>query len=383
MERPKIALYWCSSCGGCEESVLDIYENILKIIELTDIVFWPVALDTKYQEVEGMKDGEITACLINGSVRMDEQEYMAKLLRKKSKIVIAHGSCAYIGGIYGLANLYKREECLDRAYKEVPSVKNPDGILPQAQSRDGEFEIDLSEFHDLVKPLNHVIEVDYYIPGCPPNPEYIFEAIISVLQNRMLSKGSVFADQKALCATCSRRDTKPEKAVIKEVKRLHEWQWDPGKCFLAQDMICLGPATRGGCAERCIKANMPCRGCYGSTENVIDQGGKFLSSLASIIDSKDEREIEKIADSILDMGGFFYRYCLPSSLLEKKIKRLSVEDADLYISQGKYAEAMDIYRRLISTEPNNFHVLQRNEELKTFLKLLKKDKINVINPKIF
>jgi F420-non-reducing hydrogenase small subunit len=323
-----------------------------------------------------MQDGEIAACLINGSIRMDEHEYMAKLLRKKSKIIIAHGSCAYIGGIYGLANFYKREECLNRAYKEVPSVKNPEGILPQAQSRGGEFEIELSGFQDFVKPLNHVIEVDYYIPGCPPNPDYIFEAIMSVIQNRTLSKGNVFAEQKALCSTCSRRDTKPEKAVIKAIKRLHEWQWDPGKCFLAQDMICLGPATRGGCAERCIKANMPCRGCYGSTENVIDQGGKFLSALASMIDSKDEREIENIADSLLDMGGFFYRYCLPSSLLKKKIESFSLEDADLYVSQGKYGEAMDIYARLISTEPNNCHVLQRIEELKTFSKLLEKDKIS-------
>jgi len=376
MERPKIALCWCSSCGGCEESVLDMFENILKIMDLADIVFWPVALDSKYKDIEGMQDGELTASLINGSIRMDEHEYVAKLLRKKSKVVIAHGSCAYIGGIYGLANLYRREECLDRAYKEVPSVKNPEGILPENQSNDGEFEIELSGFHDSVKPLNHVIEVNYFIPGCPPNPKYVFEAMLSILQNKPLSKDSVFADQKALCDTCSRRDTKPEKAVIKEIKRLYEWQWDPEKCFLAQDMICLGPATRGGCEERCIKANMPCRGCYGPTENVIDQGGKFLSFLASMIDSKDEGEIEKIADSISDMAGFFYRYSLPSSLLEKRTEFLSLKDADRFISQNRYAEAMYIQRRLISKEPDNWYVLQRIEELKTFLKLLKKDKTN-------
>jgi hypothetical protein len=74
------------------------------------------------------------------------------------------------------------------------------------------------------------------------------------------------------------------------------------------------------------------------------------------------------------MGGLFYRDCLPSSLSEKKIKSLSLEDAELFISQGKYVEAMDIYRRLISTEPSNVYLLQRVEELKTFLKLLKKEK---------
>lgn len=320
MARPKIALYGCSSCGGCEESVLDMAENILRVKELADIVFWPMVLDTKYRDVEIMKDSEIAVCLINGSIRMDEQEYMAKLLRKKSQIVIAHGSCAYIGGVYGLANLYKMEECLNRSYKEVPGVKNPEGILPQVKSKDGEIELELSGFHDLVKPLDEVIEADYYIPGCPPNPGYVVEAIMSVLEDRLPPKGGIFAERKALCATCSRRDSKPEKAVIKEIKRLHEWQWDPEKCFLAQDMICIGPVTRGGCEERCIKANMPCRGCYGPTENVLDQGGKFLSALASIIDSRDEKELEKIANSILDMAGLFYRYTLPTSLLKMKIK---------------------------------------------------------------
>jgi F420-non-reducing hydrogenase small subunit len=320
MARPKIALYWCSSCGGCEESVLDIAENILNIRDLAEIVFWPVAIDTKYKDVKAMSDGEITACLINGSVRMDEQEHMARLLRKKSKIIIAHGACAHIGGVYGLANFYTREECLNRSYKEVPSVKNPEGIIPQTHSMDGKLEFELSGFHDLVRPLNHVIEVDYYIPGCPPNPKYVLEAILSVLQDTPVAEGNIFADRKALCDTCSRRDSKPEKVALKEIRRLHEWEWNPDKCFLAQDMICLGPATRGGCEERCIKANMPCRGCYGPAENVMDQGGKFLSALASIIDSKDDNEIGEIANSLLDMGGMFYRYSLPSSFLRKKVK---------------------------------------------------------------
>ncbi|MFH1784291.1 MAG: oxidoreductase, partial [bacterium] len=77
----------------------------------------------------------------------------------------------------------------------------------------------------------------------------------------------------------------------------------------------------GGCEERCIKGNMPCRGCFGPTDNVIDQGAKSLAFLASIIDSDDEKELRKIADSIPDPAGLFYRYSLPSSILKKKINR--------------------------------------------------------------
>jgi F420-non-reducing hydrogenase small subunit len=106
--------------------------------------------------------------------------------------------------------------------------------------------------------------------------------------------------------------------VIKEIKRPYEVILDPEKCFLAQGLICMGPATRGGCGERCIEGNMPCRGCMGPTDQVHDQGAKFLSALASILDANDEKDIERIVDSIDDPAGTFYRFSLPSSLLRRK-----------------------------------------------------------------
>jgi len=320
MEKPKLALYWCSGCGGCEESVIDIGLDILKVIELVDIVFWPVAMDTKYSDIEAMDDGAIAVSLINGSIRMDEQEHMARLLRKKSKIIIAHGTCACYGGIAGLANFFSREECLDRVFKEVPGINNPHEIVPGTGSDLDGSKLELTRFNDIVKPLDQVIDVDYYIPGCPPEPKYILESIMSILEGRLQKKGWVYAERRALCAECSRRETKPETAHIHEIKRLHEWEWDKNKCFLAQDMICLGPSTRGGCLERCIRANMPCRGCYGPTGNVKDMGGKFLSAFASIIETNDEKELERMAESMIDMGGLFYRYTLPSSIIKKKMK---------------------------------------------------------------
>jgi F420-non-reducing hydrogenase small subunit len=318
-EKPKIALYWCSSCGGCEESVVDLAEDILTVSEMADIVFWPVALDFKYKDVEALNDGEIAATLINGAVRMDEQEEMAKLLRRKSQLVMAHGACAHLGGVPGLANFFERQDVLDRSYKEVPTVKNPEGTLPEVQSVAHGRELELSGFHDRVRALNQVVDVDYYIPGCPPTPELIKDAIIMALEGRLPPKGSVLAEKKALCDTCPRRDSRPERLRIKEFKRLHQTEWDPEKCFLNQALICLGPATRGGCMARCIHANMPCRGCFGPTDDVRDQGAKSLSFLASMIDSKDEKELERIADSIPDPAGLFYRYSLASSLLKGKI----------------------------------------------------------------
>jgi F420-non-reducing hydrogenase small subunit len=181
--------------------------------------------------------------------------------------------------------------------------------------------VELPDFHDTVKALDQVVEVDYYIPGCPPTPELIKEAMMMVLEDRLPPKGSVLADKKALCDTCPRRDSKPDKLWITEFKRVYETAWDPTKCFLEEGIICLGPATRGGCGARCINANMPCRGCFGPTDNVRDQGAKSSSFLASIIDTTDEEALKKAADSIPDPGGLFYRYGLASSILKGKMTK--------------------------------------------------------------
>jgi F420-non-reducing hydrogenase small subunit len=320
MTKPKIALYWCSSCGGCEESIIDLAEDIFNVVAVADIVFWPVAMDFKYKDVEAIENGEITATLINGSIRMDEQEHMARLLRKKSKLIIAHGSCAHLGGVFGLANFYEKEDILNRVYKEVPSLRNPHGTLPGIKAEESGRELELPGFHNTVKALNQVVDVDYYIPGCPPPPELIKNGLMAILENKLPEKGSALSDKKALCDTCSRIDSKPDKINLSNFKRLHKTLWDNAQCFLNQGIICLGPSTRGGCAERCIKANMPCRGCFGPTDNVIDHGAKSLSFLSSMIDSKDEEELMKIVDSIPDPAGLFYRYSLPSSILRGKVQ---------------------------------------------------------------
>jgi F420-non-reducing hydrogenase small subunit len=317
MAKPKIGFYWCAGCGGCDETVVDLANDLLKVVEAVDIVFWPVAMDFKQSDVEAMADGEIAATLINGAIRNDEQEYMAKLLRRKSRLIIANGSCAHLGGVVGLANFSTKQDILNRVFKEIPTVNNPAGILPQTETHEYGRDLELPNFHDAAKPLNRVIDVDYYLPGCPTPPEYIKNAIEAVVANELPPKGTVFGQKKALCAFCSRAASKPDKIKIKRFKRLYETEWDSTKCFLDQDIICLGPVTRGDCGQRCINANMPCRGCFGPVDNVVDYGAKAISFLTSIIDSNDPEELEKIADSIPDPGGLFYRYAL-ADLLKKQ-----------------------------------------------------------------
>jgi F420-non-reducing hydrogenase small subunit len=316
--KPKVAFYWCASCGGCEETVLDLDERVLEVVAAVDVVFWPVALDFKRRDVEAMPDGSILAAFVNGAVRTTEQEEMAHLLRKKAKMLVALGSCAQLGGIPGLANLSSRESILESIYRESPSTVNPEKIFPKTLYKENGFSVSLPGLFETVRSLDQVVDVDYYLPGCPPTPKLLWDAVQVLLGGELPPKGTVLAPDRALCEECPRRDTRPEKLTLKEFKRPQDVVIDEEKCMLAQGVVCLGPATRSGCEALCPQGNMPCTGCFGPTSRVRDYGAKALSAISSIIDSNDEEEIEKIVHKVPDPVGTFYRYSLPTSLLRRR-----------------------------------------------------------------
>jgi F420-non-reducing hydrogenase small subunit len=318
--KPKIGIYWCSSCGGCEEAIVDLNEAILDVMNAVDIVFWPVAMDFKYEDIKKLKDEELLASFINGGIRLSEQEEIVKLLRKKSQLVFAFGSCAVMGGVPGLANMTNREGVFTRVYKEIESNDNPENIVPQTEiSINNKYSLELPEFFNSVYPLDQIIPVDYYIPGCAPSPGTIKDAFAAILEDRLPEKGSVLSPTKSLCDTCPRKDSKPNKIEIEKFVEPHEYdKLDNGRCFLEAGIICMGPATRGGCGERCINANMPCRGCYGPPNDVKDQGVRMLSALASLIKTNEEDEIPKVIATLPDLMGPLYMYGLPSSILFRK-----------------------------------------------------------------
>ncbi len=328
MPKPKVAFYWCASCGGCEEAIVDLNEDLVKVADLVDIVFWPCATDFKYKDVRNMEDNEIVVSFINGAIRTDEQEEMAHLLRKKSQLIVSFGACSHIGGIPGLANFWDRETIFESSYgKNCPSVDNPEGIVPRTSSKVPEGELTLPAFHNTVKSLDQVIDVDYYLPGCSPAPHLTMEAVGAILEGKLPEKGTVLAPLKSLCDVCDRNESKPEKLSVSEIKRISEVIADPEKCFLAEGIICMGPVTRSGCTPegsgRCITANMPCRGCYGPPIEVKDVGGKMISALASIIglegeENMDEEQVQKLMDQVVDPAGYFYRFSLAKSLLRRR-----------------------------------------------------------------
>lgn len=317
-KKPKFAMYWAASCGGCEIAVLNIHEKILDVDANFEVVFWPVAMDAKYKDVEAMEDGSILLTLFNGGIRNDENEHIAKVLRQKSQILVAFGSCATEGCIPGLANLSPASEIAGTAFNTV-STDNPDGILPQTSYEMPEGKITIPTIYPRLRTLDQVVDVDYYMPGCPPESHQIaavIDLVIQVLQGKaeLPPKGATIgAGDSTVCDECERvRNVK----AITSFRRIYDEEIDPELCLLEQGIPCNGPATRSGCNARCPSAGAQCIGCYGPAEGVIDYGARLITAFASVIDSNDPEEIEAILDGIPDPTGQFYRFNLAGSLLK-------------------------------------------------------------------
>jgi F420-non-reducing hydrogenase small subunit len=316
-DKPKFAMYWAASCGGCEIAVLNINEKILDFDANFEVVFWPVAMDAKYKDVEAMEDGSILLTLFNGGIRTDENAHIAKLLRQKSKILVAFGSCANEGCVPGLANFSSIKDLVDTAYSTA-TTDNPNNIRPLTSYDMPEGTIHIPTLNPTLKTLDQVVDVDYYMPGCPPESHQIaavIDLVIQVLQGKaeLPPKGSVIgAGKSTVCDECQRsRNVK----TITSFKRIMMTEIDPSLCLLEQGIPCNGPATRSGCNARCPTAGAQCIGCYGPAEGVVDYGARLISAFASVIDATDPNEIDRILDGIPDPAGQFYRFNLAGSLL--------------------------------------------------------------------
>jgi F420-non-reducing hydrogenase small subunit len=322
-DKPKLAVYWACSCGGCEIAIANLHEHILDVAEHFDFMFCPCLMDTKRKDIEALPDKAITVTLFNGGIRTGENEEMARLMRSKSQVLISFGACAISGGIPALANLSSRSELLATVYCSGPSLENPAGIIPGNTTRMPEGALHLPHFQEQVRSLSQVVPVDYLIPGCPPETEQIWNVLQLVISGAPLPPaGSVIgAGKMSVCDECARLRTEKK---IGQFHRTWEIIPDPEKCLLEQGLVCLGVATRSGCNAQCPQVNMPCSGCYGPADGVYDMAGKMASTLGSVLDIspirdlRDRKEIDDRIDEALagipDFAGATCKFTLADRL---------------------------------------------------------------------
>jgi NAD-reducing hydrogenase small subunit len=163
-KKIKLATIWFGGCSGCHMSFLDLDERLIELAEAADLVYSPIA-DAK----EFPKDVDVT--LVEGAVTNVDNLELAEQVRERSKLVVSFGDCAVTGNVTSLRNYLPVEDLLTKVYHEGP------GSVPKGLEEDHIMPALLPK----VLPLHQVIKVDAYIPGCPPDPENIWEAVKMLL----------------------------------------------------------------------------------------------------------------------------------------------------------------------------------------------------------
>jgi NAD-reducing hydrogenase small subunit len=171
MAKPKIATTSMCGCFGCHMSLLDIDDRILKLVELVEFHKSPI------DDIKEFTD-RCAVGLIEGGVSNDENVHVLQSFRENCDILVAVGGCAINGDIPSMRNTIPLQECLDEAYLNGPTVHNPSGQTPN----DPEIPLILNK----VYPCNEVVKIDYFLPGCPPPADTIWQALVALLENKPL-----------------------------------------------------------------------------------------------------------------------------------------------------------------------------------------------------
>jgi len=236
---------WLCDCGGCHVALVDLHEKILNVLESVEILHCPVMTDIKdYPEAE--------IGILTGSIRTEHDRHAAEEMRKKCKTIIAFGTCAVYGGLHGAGLAHSREEIMDHVYRKSPTTRTD--TIPTT---------DVSELEKMVTPVDEVIDVDLYLPGCPPHAHFIFESLKTLIENRQPR-----VTQDSVCGRCSRQMIKGGADTIKNSL---DGIPDEAICFMSQGYICLGSATLDRCMSPCPNHGIACTGCAGPTMQILSE----------------------------------------------------------------------------------------------------------------
>nr|WP_321465733.1 F420-nonreducing hydrogenase [uncultured Desulfobulbus sp.] len=319
--KVKTAFLLAGGCAGCEMSVVDLSEKLVDALEHLEIVFWaPTVADVKYQDLEDMPDKSIDLAFVDGMIRNTENLHTVKVLRAKSKVLVAFGACATLGGIAALGDLHTNEELMRQAYKDSFSTDNPDDVYPSPEYLlDGKYDLTIPALLPNCSTLDQVVDVDYYVGGCPPHPSFVGQLVGAIVAGDLPPAGSWLTGGKAVCDACKRNPalTGQERLPIGEIKRTIDGRPDPNICLLQQGYMCFGPVTQGDCGGSCLNVNIPCRGCGGPIPGIKDFGARCVSTLASSMEN--EAVAEQFIEKYNDMAKMFYRYSHTASKLNHRV----------------------------------------------------------------
>ena len=305
---------WLNACSGCEISILNIGDPLLDILPHLNFVHITPLIDHKLfgqlGEKTEMDVPEAVVGIVTGGVRTDEQKHELEEIRKKTKFLIALGTCACHGGIPAQANMFKNEDVFEKVFRQSPSTDpSPDPEDPS-----------VPKWTPTCAAVDEVVKVDISIPGCPPHPDWIVEAITALLEG----KTAWSLPERSVCDTCPViREKKsgggPVKRWLQNMEFNPEEGLDKMRCFNEVGFLCNGPVTLAGCAgkagvPRCVQARTPCRGCFGPIRKGAQPMVDMMGALSSVgLDAK----------SMLDRRAMLNRYIGAHGVLKVLPARLT------------------------------------------------------------
>ncbi len=293
MQKARISIDWLSGCSGCEFGIVDLHDRLLKVLEEVDLVRIPILMDEKgYPEAE--------AGLITGSIRTEHDIEAAHHMRDSCATIVALGTCPVYGGPQSSGYAHTEEELFKGAYTGNPTTRTnttPDDVPKLLPGN---------------RPLDSEIEVDVYLPGCPPHPGFIFDALQSIVRG----KKPASVGRHNVCYSCNRKMVKTETAKI---IRSHETNLDPSLCFLSQGCLCFGSVTLDRCLAPCPQVGVPCFSCGGPSDSIILEPQKDvrteialrMSHLTNVPEADVVSEIERNAKT-------HFAYAMASPVFRQK-----------------------------------------------------------------
>nr|WP_320012137.1 methyl viologen-reducing hydrogenase [uncultured Desulfobulbus sp.] len=273
MSLARLSFEWLHACCGCEVSLLDAGEDFLALVNQVEIVHCPLLLDNKYEQEEGgglcLPQADIG--IVSGGVASEEELALVKAMRASCTSLVALGTCATHGGIPAMRNQWTSQETLQTVYAYGSDEQ---ALIPA----------DISQPLDRVYSVDEKVKVDWLLPGCPPASDAIVGFLTKLVAG---TPGKTAA--KSVCETCpTQRGGKAQGGAGRFLENAAgDAQAPPSEmvCLLEQGILCMGPVTAGGCggkeAPLCLRARVPCRGCYGPVRAGCNPLLDMLGALAS------------------------------------------------------------------------------------------------------
>jgi len=210
--KPKIAFFDFAGCEGCQLQIANLEEDIIELTKIADIV--------SFREVMKEHSDDYDIAVVEGSIMRPMDEERLKKIRKNAKILVALGACASLGSVQRMLNQKPIKKSRDIVYGRSKKIENN----PYFEN----FE---------TKALDEVVEIDFYVPGCPIDRDEFIKVLIAIVQG----KKSPIPDYP-LCVECKKKEN---------------------ICLFEQGKFCLGPIVRAGCGAICPTYGSECEGCRG------------------------------------------------------------------------------------------------------------------------